>query len=289
MGKHKKTIERPLPETLGLPRTGVDAHAHLDPLGDEGPGLSEDVPGVLERAARAGLSAVGQVFLSPEAYEAGKDRFAGAPVEVFFLLAIHPCEAMRCTGVTLDAMKKAFLSDDRLRAVGETGLDFYWQDCPHIIQEEALRLHLALAKEVKRPVAIHCRDAAAETLRILEAEGMAGYPLVWHCFSGDAVAHAERILANGWHVSVAGPVSYPANGALRDVLRQIPADRLLLETDSPYLAPVPWRGKPNEPAFCAFTGAAVAEALDEDAADLWTRCGDNARRFYGLAPRTGAA
>ncbi len=283
MGKHKK-IERPLPESLALPPSGVDTHAHLDHMSGEDLDLSVDLPGVLERAARSGLSAVGQVFLSPEAYERGRTLFEGAPLDVFFLLAIHPCEAMKCTGTVLDAMRRAFLADEKLRAVGETGLDFYWKDCPSLIQEEAFRLHLRLARETERPVCIHSRDAAKRTLEILEAEGMAGHPLCWHCFSGDAVEHAERIVANGWHVAVGGSVSYPANTALRKSLHSIPQDRLLLETDCPYLAPVPWRGKINEPALSAFTAQAVARELGEDVSAIWTRCGDNARRFFGLAP-----
>ena len=281
MSRHR-VIERPSPATLGLPLVGVDSHAHLDPLPGEDGDLSVHLPDVLARAKAAGVSAVGQVFMGPDAYAAGRQAFVEAPLEVFFLMAVHPCEAMKCTGIVMDAMRHAFLNDDHLRAVGETGLDFYWPDCPRLIQEEAFRLHIALAREVGRPVVIHSRDAALSTLRILEDEGAAGWPVLWHCFSGDAVDYLERILSNGWHVSVAGPVSYPANSALRNVLPRIPSDRLLLETDSPYLAPVPWRGKINEPAFSAFTCAAVAEALGEDASVVWARCGANARRFFGI-------
>jgi len=282
MSRHGRAAVRPSPVTLGLPPVGVDSHAHLDPLDGEQNDLSGDLAGVLHRAREAGVCAVGQVFMGPEAYAAGRDAFDGAPLDVFFLMAVHPCEAMKCTGRVMEAMRRAFMDDARLRAVGETGLDFYWPDCPHLVQEEAFRLHIAMARETGRPVVIHSRDAAADTLRILEAEGVVNWPVLWHCFSGDAVSKLERILANGWHVSVGGAVSYPANAPLRDALTRIPPDRMLLETDSPYLAPEPWRGKPNEPAFCAFTCAAIAKVLGEKPADVWERCGVNARRFFGI-------
>ena len=130
------------------------------------------------RARSTGLASIGQVFLGPAAYHANKGTFAGYP-GVFFLMGIHPCDGQECTGATLKAMREAFAEDPRLRAVGEIGLDFYWKDCPPFIQEEAFRVQLALAKETDRPVVIHSRDAAKDTLRILEAEGFSGRPVLW--------------------------------------------------------------------------------------------------------------
>ena len=275
----KKDTPRPLPDTLGLPPTGADSHAHLD-----SEGLVERLPEVMERAHNAGLTNIGQVFLSPEAYLNHRDDFADYP-GVFFLLGIHPCDAQQCTGVTLKAMREAFAADARLRAVGEIGLDFYWKDCPPFIQEEAFRVQLALAGELGLPVAIHSRDAAKDSLRILEAEGFAGKPVLWHCFSGDAVAQLDRILANGWHISIPGPVTYPANADLREAVRRIPPDRLMVETDCPYLSPLPWRGKPNETAFSAFTAVAVAHERGMEPGELWTLCGDNTRRFFAFTKK----
>ena len=128
---------------------------------------------------------------------------------------------------------------------------------------------------------IHSRDANDATMDMLEAEGFKGYPLLWHCFGADA-ALARRIVDNGWHISLPGPVTYKANEALRHAASVIPADRLLLETDCPYLSPEPYRGKRNEPAYLGFTASCVAEARNEDVTTLWTRCGDNAIRFFGL-------
>ena len=278
----KKEIKtRIAPTELGLPCTGADSHAHLD-----SEGLFDQLPAIMERAQAAGVAVIGQIFLSPAAYRSGRAAFAPYP-HVYFVQGIHPCEAQMCTESVLAEMREAFQQDPRLRAVGEIGLDFYWEDCPHAIQEAAFRKQLALARELNLPVVIHSRDAAEDSLRILEAEGWSGRPVLWHCFSGDAVQHIERILAHGWFISVPGPVTYPANTALRDVLPLIPAERLLVETDCPYLSPVPWRGKPNEPALVAFTAVEVARARGEDPAELWTRCGQNTRRFFGLPEQAG--
>ena len=272
----KKDTPRPLPATLGLPLTGADSHAHLD-----SEGLIERLPEIMERARNAGVARIGQVFLGPAAYRSSREAFAAYP-GVFFLMGIQPSDAQECTGGVLQAMREAFREDPRLRAVGEIGLDFYWKDCPPFIQEEAFRVQLALAKETDRPVVIHSRDAARDCLRILEAEGFAGRPLLWHCFSGDAVEHLDHILANGWHVSIPGPVTYPANHDLREAVRRIPLERLLVETDCPYLSPLPWRGKPNEPGFVAFTAVAVAHERGMDPAELWAACGRNTLRFFAV-------
>lgn len=271
-----KHTERPDPRKLSLPTGGADSHAHLD-LFEKRANLAE----VIERARASGVSTIGQVFLGPEAYEKGKKAYPWP--EVFFVLGVHPNEAMQCTGQALADMRRAFGEDARLRAVGEIGLDFHWRDCPPMIQEEAFRLQLEIAKERELPVVIHSREAAQRTLEILEAEGFAGKPLLWHCFGGDdAVPLLDRFLANGWHISIPGPVTYPANTGLREAVTRIPHDRIVLETDCPYLSPLPWRGKTNEPAFVAFTALTVAECLGMDAADLWRLCGDNTRRFFGL-------
>ncbi|MBO4300803.1 MAG: TatD family hydrolase [Desulfovibrio sp.] len=271
----KKSVERVDPLTLALPLGGVDSHCHLD--GEE---FAPDREEVLARARRAGLSQVGNVFLGPTEFFARRHLFAGHP-EVFFLLGIHPCDGQTCTPDSLAAMRAAFVDEPRLRAVGEIGLDFHWDDCPRELQYQALRDQLSLARELGLPVVIHCREAEEETLMTLESAGFAGWPLLWHCF-GQGPDMVRRIVGNGWHVSVPGPVTYRGNAVLREAVALIPRDRLLLETDAPYLAPVPWRGKRNEPAFTVFTVRALAEARGEDVATLWRCCGDNARRFFGL-------
>lgn len=275
MGKKKHHGPAVSPESLNMPLAGVDSHAHLDLRH-----FGEDVEEVLDRAKRAGVANIGNVFLSVAAWEEGRGRFAEHP-GVFFLLGVHPTDAVNYTPEERAAMARAFTLDARLRAVGEIGLDFYWKDCPKEVQIPAFIDQLHFARDRKLPVVIHSRDAFDETLDILRDQGFYGYPVLWHCFGGD-IDQVRRLVEAGWHISVPGPVTFPANEALREAVTAIPADKLLVETDCPYLSPMPYRGKRNEPAYTVFTAAKIAEVLGEDAASLWTRCGDNARRFFNI-------
>lgn len=272
MSKKKSHVFYPPPE---LPRTGVESHAHLNSKQ-----FALDREAVLERAAAAGVAQIIQVFLSPEAWKNGKALFDAHP-HVYFILGIHPTEAHSVSADVLDAIRQAIRADSRIRAIGEIGLDFYWKDCPPDRQKELFIAQLLLARELALPVVIHCREAEADVFAILEGQGFAGYPLLWHCFGGDSTM-AGRIVNNGWHISIPGPVTFPANTPLREAVVSIPVERLLVETDSPYLAPVPLRGKRNEPANLGYTIAAMAEARQMTPAELWTICGDNARRFFNI-------
>jgi len=258
-----------------LPCTGVESHAHLD-----GKHFLNDLEEVLARARAAGVSQIGQIFLSPAAWAKHRERFAAHP-EVFFLMGIHPTDAHEFTPDILDAVRETLRLDSRIKAVGEIGLDYYWKECPPATQKVFFADQLKMAREFHMPVVIHCRDAEEDTLAILKEEGLYGYPLLWHCFGGDREL-AGRILDAGWHISVPGTVTFPSNTALREAVAFIPEDRLLVETDCPYLAPVPYRGKRNEPSYLGYTIQAIAEARKEPVDALWTRCGDNARRFFGL-------
>ncbi|MCC8194250.1 MAG: TatD family hydrolase [Deltaproteobacteria bacterium] len=277
MSKKKHCEPRIDPASLDMPLTGTDSHAHLDLRHFS----DDEVDSVLARAEAAGVATIGNVFLSAAAWETGRERFRNHP-GVFFILGVHPTDATDYTPGEREAMICAFAADERLRAVGEIGLDFYWKDCPPDVQIPAFIDQLRLARDLNKPVVIHSRDAHEQTLAILRDEGFHGYPLLWHCFGGTR-DQAQYLVDAGWHISVPGPVTYPANAALRDALSVIPPDRLLAETDCPYLTPMPYRGKRNEPAYTVFTVHAMAEALGLPAADLWTRCGENARRFFGVA------
>lgn len=243
-----------------------------------------DLEEVLERAAAAGVAQIIQVFLSPEAWMAGKELFAAHP-NVYFILGTHPTEALNYSAETEQGFRKAIAEDGRIRAIGEIGLDYYWKDCPPDLQKEAFIRQIALARDVGLPLVIHCRDAEEDCLTLLEAQGLKNYPLLWHCFGGNNRL-AERIIGNGWYVSIPGPVTFPANEALREAVAVIPADRLLVETDSPYLSPMPLRGKRNEPANLGYTIDAMAKARSMPVEELWTICGDNARRFFGITEGT---
>jgi TatD DNase family protein len=265
------------PASFKLPLTGVESHAHLDDKR-----FAVDRAEVLSRAKTAGIAFIGQVFLSSEQLEQGQSLFAPYP-EVFFLLAIHPNDAYLLTDEEFEKLRENFKTNRRIRAVGETGLDYYWKDCAKEVQQAAFTRLIHLALDMELPLSIHSREAAEDTIDILVAEGAVNHPLVWHCFGGDS-ALAERIVKLGWHISCPGPVTFPANHALREAVKNIPAERLMLETDCPYLAPMPYRGKRNEPAYLALTVQAMAEARGVDAAELWTSCGKTAMQFFGLVP-----
>jgi len=268
-----KKKDRQLPETLGLPPVGADSHAHLD-------GREYDVDAVLARARACGVRTVGNVFLGPQAYRASRHVFTRHP-DVFFLLGVHPHEAAKMTAADLADMRRAFLEDERLRAVGEIGLDYYYDFSPREDQQLWFRRQLELALELDRRVVIHCREAEDDCLEILDEMGFAGRPLLWHCF-GLGPDWAERFLSRGWHLSVPGTVTYARSEGLREAVGIIPMDRLLLETDAPYLSPEPYRGKTNEPALIGFTAREIALLRGQDLQELWERCGDNTRRFFGL-------
>ena len=272
----KKSRPRPEPAGLGLPCEGVESHAHLD-MGEYD---EEGVGAVLDRAAAAGVARVGNVFLGPAAYLAQRELFADRP-EVFFLLGVHPCDAAKASPGDVTAMADAFAGDARLRAVGEIGLDYYWDASTAAAQQALLREQLALARELGVPAVIHSRDAAADTLAVLDDMGFRDRPLVWHCFGGGADLAAE-IFSRGWTLSIPGPVTYAKNTDLAAAVAAMDLSRVLLETDSPYLAPEPWRGKRNEPAFLAFTCLRVAELMGRAPAEVWRATGDNARRVFGL-------
>lgn len=180
MSKHKKA-PRIDPLDCALPAGGIDTHAHMND-----PAFDEDRDEVLKRAAQCGLSHVANVFLNPETFPADAGLFRDHP-EVFFLLGVHPDDARPFCQDTLDLIRTRIRECPRIRAVGEIGLDYSRPDpecTPHDVQKAAFTAQLRLAAELDMPVSIHCRDAQEDTLSILESEGFAGRPLVWHCFGG---------------------------------------------------------------------------------------------------------
>ncbi|MBR4742084.1 MAG: TatD family hydrolase, partial [Desulfovibrio sp.] len=254
---------------------GVDSHAHLDDKA-----FDDDREEVLARANACGVSQIVNIFLNPITFSTRSKLFADHP-NIAFALGIHPCDGTKFGQDGLDALEEAHIHDPRLVAVGEIGLDYHWDDCPKELQIALFKEQLHLAKTLHKPVVVHCREAEEDCLLILESQGMQDYPLLWHCFGGDSIL-AKRILHNGWFISVPGAVTYKGNAATRLALSIIPRDRLLLETDAPYLAPMPWRGTRNESAYTVFTVRVMAQAMGMGAEELWLQCGENAKNFFGL-------
>jgi TatD DNase family protein len=271
-----KKKPRPEPWSLGLPATGVDSHAHLDM-----PPLVHDLDQVLDRARSSGLSRIGQVFLGPQAYDQGKSLFRFVPW-VFFIMGVHPHDSEKMQDEDLDRMARAFARDTRLRALGEIGLDHHYDHSPRWVQKKRFQDQLVLARELDLPVVIHSREAEEDTLDLLLETGFSGRPLLWHCFGRDADL-AQTILSHGWDISIPGTVTFAKNTLLHQAVASIPAHRLHLETDCPFLAPHPYRGKTNEPALSVFTAQAVARIQGRPVDKVWSECGENSIRFFGLA------
>jgi TatD DNase family protein len=242
----------------------IDTHAHLDPA---------EAPAVLDRARAAGVDRVVVVAITVEqAHEAL--ALAEAHDGVYACLGVHPHEAG--APADLDELRR-LLAHDRAVAVGETGLDYYRDYAPRAAQRVLFERELELARELGKPAVIHTRAADEDTLAGLD--GFEG-TVVLHCFSSAPLL--EPALERGWYVSFAGNVTYPKAPELRAAAVRVPADRILAETDSPYLAPQPVRGKRNEPAHVVHTVAALAEARGENATALARQIDANATAAFGL-------
>jgi TatD DNase family protein len=275
----KKTPPRP--EELGMPRVGVDTHAHLD----YGP-FDEDLELTLERGRAAGLAYVGNVFLGPDNYEAHVSLFDAHP-DVFFLLGVHPHDSASLNDEVLARLERHFRTQPRIKAMGEIGLDYFYVDesSPEV-QLAGFKAQLELARALDLPVNIHSRDADNDTIQTLLDLGFKDRPVIWHCF-GKTRALAERILAQGWLISFPGIVTFAKNEYVLEAAAAVPLDKLVLETDCPFLSPTPYRGKRNEPAYSVFTCAAIAARRGRLPEELWRICGENACAFYGLETPAG--
>jgi TatD DNase family protein len=243
----------------------IDTHAHLYACADSPAEL-------VDRARAAGVDRILEVGAWPDSWAEVAD-FCAATEGVFPILGIHPHDAGEADPSRLERLREL----DPV-AVGETGLDYYRDYAPRDSQRQLFQAHLAVAEELGKPVVIHCRAAEADVARALaDFDGT----IVLHCFSSPGLL--QPALERGYYVSFAGNVTYRNADELRIAARAIPADRLLAETDAPYLAPEPRRGRPNEPANVVHTVAALAETRGEDPGELAARIDENANRAFGLA------
>jgi TatD DNase family protein len=244
----------------------IDTHAHLDAL--------DHPDAAVARAAEAGVGRILTVGTTVEGCRRALE-FAESHHGVFAILGIHPHEA-ESEGGRLEEIEP-LLQHAKAVAVGETGLDFYRNISPPDRQRVVFEAELALADHLGKPVVVHTRAADKDTLGVL---GSFGGTVVLHCFSSAALLPVA--LERGYYISFAGNVTYPNASELRLAATQVPADRLLAETDSPYLAPQPVRGRSNEPAHVMHTLAGLAAARDEDPAELEARINANATAAFRL-------
>ena len=246
----------------------IDTHAHLD-------ACAEPADDLVSRAREAGVRRIVSVGTGIDSCRETLE-IAARHEGVFAALGIHPHEAGEPDADRLGELRE-LLADKRAVAVGETGLDFYRDYAPHDRQRELFERQLELAAELGKTVVVHTRAASDETAAALAPFGGT---VVLHCFSAPELLGVA--LDRGYYVSFAGNVTYPKAEELRDAARAVPSERLLAETDSPYLAPQPRRGRPNEPGNVVHTVAALAEARGEDTAELAAQIEANASAAFGL-------
>lgn len=275
----------PLPEALAAPV--IDTHTHLNLHDRYLHGESVPDPDeLLAMAASVGVPKVVQIGCDVD-YARHSVELARTRPDVIVGVSVHPNDAARIAeregAAALDAAidEIAVLArEDVVRAVGETGLDYFRTEQPlHAAQQHSFRRHIDLAKELDRTLVIHDRDSHDDVIAVLESQG-APDRVVFHCFSGDADM-ARYCSDQGWYLSFAGPITYKANESLREALDVTPDHLLLVETDAPYLTPVPHRGRPNASYVMPHTVRAMAERRGVDEADLCRLLFDNAQRAFG--------
>lgn len=251
----------------------IDSHAHL-----EMKEFDSDRSNVIERARLAGVDSIVTVGtslrLSRRALSIAREY-----ENIYAAVGIHPHDVAKADEKTFDELK-LLAKDSKVIAYGEIGLDFFRNISPREKQTEMFGRQLELALELKLPVIIHDRDAHEETLRMVKASGVQSG--VFHCFSGDDVM-AKQCIDLGFYISVPGVVTFDKSKVLHEVVRQVPLDFILLETDCPYLAPVPFRGKRNEPSFIVHTAKKVAAIKGVDWEEVALMASRNTRKLFGIA------
>lgn len=251
----------------------IDSHAHIYYRD-----YNDDFEDMLQRAADAGVGAMLVVGTDIESSRQAVELAEKYP-QLYAAVGIHPHDASGVTEACYDVIRELALSSPKVVAIGEIGLDFYRDRSPRDVQELVFRAFLRMASELAMPVIVHDRDAHDQVMACLREEG--AHQGVLHCFSGDSAMAAEAIRM-GFYISIPGTITYPANEALRDVVRATSIDRMLVETDCPYLSPVPHRGKRNEPAYVRLAAERVAEVKGLTLADVCRITTKNVRDLFGI-------
>lgn len=266
----------------------VDSHCHLD-----FPDYAEDRDQVIQRARAQGVGTILTISTKLSTFPAVRGIAEGHD-DIYCSVGIHPHEAASEDGggARADtAQLVALTAHPKVIGIGETGLDYHYEHAPRDIQMRSFRAHIAAARQTGLPLIVHAREADADMAAILREEfANSGFSGLLHCFSSSR-ALADAALELGFYISFSGIVTFKNATEVRDTAKTVPLDRLLVETDAPYLAPVPHRGKRNEPSFVAHTAALVAELRGIDAAELAAASTANFFRLFGKArpPKTASA
>lgn len=265
----KKKIKRISPKILSLPRIGIDTHAHL--------GMSKNIENIIENSLFCGIKKIGNVFLSSIEYYKYKEKFDKYPL--FYILGIHPHDAKKVDLTEIKNIKKIILKDKKVKALGEIGLDYFYDFSPKNIQQKIFELQLQLAQDLNIPVVIHSREAKEDTFSILKNFKLK--KVLFHCFSYDK-QEAKKIIEKNWIISYSGALTFKKANKLRRVAKYVPLEQVVLETDSPYLTPEPYRGKENEPAYMLFTAYSLSKITGVDVLYIWEKTSKNATDFFNL-------
>ena len=258
----------------------VDSHCHLD-----FPDFAEERDAIVSRALAAGVGRM--VTISTRVKRFGEIRaIAESYPEVFCSVGTHPHNAAEELDVSADELIR--LSEHpKVVAIGEAGLDYFYDKAPREAQAQGFRTHIAAARATGLPLVIHARDADADVAAILDEEtGKGAFPFILHCFSSGR-ALAETGVALGGYVSFSGILTFKNSQELRDIARDVPRDRLLVETDAPFLAPPPHRGKRNEPAYVAETAKVLADTIGVSPEEIAAITTENFFRLFSKMPRPG--
>jgi len=252
----------------------IDTHAHLDM-----PEFETDLPQVIQRAAEAGVTTIMTVGIDPPSCRRALEITDAYP-NVCAIVGVHPHNAAEIGHKDLDDLQD-LAHHPKVKAWGEIGLDFYRNLSPRAIQQERFRQQIQIAKKLKLPVVIHSRSATQETIACLQEERAQEVGGVIHCFSGDAET-AQKYLDMGFVISIPGVITFNKSQRLREVVKGLPSEGIIIETDAPFLAPVPHRGKRNEPAYVRITAETVAQARGQELAAVAAFTTTNARRVFNL-------
>lgn len=252
----------------------IDSHAHI-----QGKEYAGEAEAVIARAREAGVEMIiavggsGDMSSNSEAV-----RLAHAFANVYATVGMHPHDAKDVGADELDILKLS-AADAKVVAIGETGLDYYYSHSPHDVQRRVFGQFIQMARQTQLPIVVHERDAAAEAMALLRSEGGGELRGVIHCFTGDYQA-ARAYLDLGFYLSFTGIITFKNAGALREVVGKVPLDRMLVETDSPYLTPVPHRGKRNEPAYVRFVAETIATVKNVDLATVAQATSTNVKNLF---------
>lgn len=251
----------------------IDTHSHI--YLEQ---FDEDREEVFTRAVEAGVKSIFMPAIDFSSIEQMK-KLKHPGIEFYKMAGVHPCDVVE---ISSDFHEKLldYCSKDDFYGVGETGLDYYWSTERIKEQKESLRIHFDVARQTGKPIILHNRESTADLLDIMETEQDGRVKGIWHCFNG-TVDEGKRAIDLGFHLGIGGVVTFK-NGGVDKTVAELPLDKMILETDAPYLSPTPKRGKRNEPAFMAFTAQKLADIFEMDLEEVVKRTSGVAKELFGI-------